>query len=197
MSEIVKVKSGSMFEERNSYSRLVQAGDFVFVSNTAGRNYKTRAIADDVVGQCEQAFRNIEAALAAVEMTLKDVVAIRCHVPDPAETGAVGGFLDLGMIPVLGGDVLVDQRAGFSVHSGDAIAVDLARQLKRASHDAAWSGPSTPAVMSPGTRMWKILLTRVVTQPCSRNHCAIDGRPSSIASMRSAPPLPRIPSVAG
>lgn len=93
MSEIVKVKSGSLFEERNSYSRLVQAGDFVFVSNTAGRNYRTRAIADDVIGQCEQAFRNIEAALAAVDLTLKDVVAIRCHIPDPAETGAVGGFL--------------------------------------------------------------------------------------------------------
>ena len=42
---------------------------------------------------------------------------------------AVGGFLDLGMIPVLGGDVLVDRRAGFSVHSGDAIAVDLARHF--------------------------------------------------------------------
>ena len=39
---------------------------------------------------------------------------------------AVNGFLDLGMIPLLGGDVLVDRRAGFSVHSGDAIAVELA-----------------------------------------------------------------------
>ncbi|MBL8588173.1 MAG: RidA family protein [Methylobacteriaceae bacterium] len=93
MSDVVKVKSGSKFEEINSYSRLVQAGDYVFVSNTAGRNYKTRAIAADVVGQAEQAFRNIEAALAAVGLTLKDVVAIRCHVPDPAETGLVGRFL--------------------------------------------------------------------------------------------------------
>ncbi|MCB9159338.1 MAG: hypothetical protein H6644_05685 [Caldilineaceae bacterium] len=39
---------------------------------------------------------------------------------------AVDGFLRLGMIPLLGGDVLVDRRAGFSVHSGDAIAVELA-----------------------------------------------------------------------
>lgn len=93
MSEIVKVKSGSMFEDRNSYSRLVKAGDFVFVSNTAGRNYKTREIAPDVIGQARQAFRNIEAALAAVELTLKDVVAIRCHVPNPAEMGDVGRFL--------------------------------------------------------------------------------------------------------
>ena len=33
------------------------------------------------------------------------------------------------------------------IHSGPG-------QLKRSLHDAAWSGPSTPAVMSPGTRMW-------------------------------------------
>ena len=93
MSEIIKVKSGSMFEEKNSYSRVVVAGDYVFVANTAGRNYKTRAISDNVVGQAEQAFRNIEQALAAVNVTLKDVVAIRCHVPNPDHCGAVGSFL--------------------------------------------------------------------------------------------------------
>lgn len=93
MSEIIKVKSGSKFEESNSYSRVVVAGDTIYVSNTAGRNYKTRAIADDVVGQAEQAFRNIEGALAGVGATLKDVVAIRSHVPNPEETGLVGRFL--------------------------------------------------------------------------------------------------------
>ena len=38
----------------------------------------------------------------------------------------VAGFLDLGMIPLLGGDVLVDDGVGFSVGGGDALAVALA-----------------------------------------------------------------------
>ncbi|WP_342364221.1 RidA family protein [Terrarubrum flagellatum] len=90
MSEIIKVKSGSKFEDLNSYSRVVVAGDMIFVSNTAGRNYKTREIAPDARGQAEQAFRNIEGALAAVDASLKDVVAIKVFVPDIADMAAVG-----------------------------------------------------------------------------------------------------------
>ncbi|MEJ2752026.1 MAG: hypothetical protein P8169_05015 [Chloroflexota bacterium] len=39
---------------------------------------------------------------------------------------AAAGFLDLGMVPLLGGDVLADDQNGFCVYSGDKIAVDLA-----------------------------------------------------------------------
>ncbi len=39
----------------------------------------------------------------------------------------VAGFLRIGMIPVLGGDVLADDQVGFSIYGGDAISVDLAR----------------------------------------------------------------------
>jgi enamine deaminase RidA (YjgF/YER057c/UK114 family) len=85
VSEIIKVKSGSKYEDLNSYSRVVVAGDMIFVSNTAGRNYKTRAIASDAKGQAEQAFSNIEGALAAVNASLKDVVAIKVFVPDIAD----------------------------------------------------------------------------------------------------------------
>lgn len=90
MTEIIKVKSGSKYEELTSYSRVVVAGDMIFVSNTAGRNYKTRAIAPDARGQAEQAFRNIEGALAAVGASLKDVVSIKVFVPDIADMDAVG-----------------------------------------------------------------------------------------------------------
>jgi len=38
----------------------------------------------------------------------------------------LAGFLRIGMTPVLGGDVLADAAAGFSVYGGDAISVDLA-----------------------------------------------------------------------
>ena len=39
---------------------------------------------------------------------------------------AVAGFLRLGMVPLLGGDVLADDQAGFMVYGGDEVAVDLA-----------------------------------------------------------------------
>jgi enamine deaminase RidA (YjgF/YER057c/UK114 family) len=89
MNEIVKVKSGSKYETLNSYSRVVVAGDMIFVSNTAGRNYKTRAIAPDAKGQAEQAFSNVEGALAAVGASLNDVVAVKVFVPDIADMDEV------------------------------------------------------------------------------------------------------------
>lgn len=39
---------------------------------------------------------------------------------------AVAGFLDLGMTPLLGGDMLADDQVGFCVFSGDKIAVNMA-----------------------------------------------------------------------
>jgi enamine deaminase RidA (YjgF/YER057c/UK114 family) len=89
MSEIVKVKSGSKYEDLLSYSRVVVAGDMIYVSNTAGRNYKTREIAPDARGQAEQAFRNVEGALASVGASLKDVVQVRVFVPDINDMEAV------------------------------------------------------------------------------------------------------------
>jgi isopentenyl phosphate kinase len=40
------------------------------------------------------------------------------------------GWLSLGMIPLLGGDLLYDAAMGFSVGSGDLLAVELARKLE-------------------------------------------------------------------
>lgn len=42
---------------------------------------------------------------------------------------AIAGFLRLGMIPLLGGDVLADRQVGFAVYGGDTLAVDLARHF--------------------------------------------------------------------
>lgn len=82
MPEIIKVKSGNLTEETSSYSRLVVAGDTIYVSNTAGRNYTTRELPEDVAGQARQALKNIEGALASVGAGLRDVVRIRIFVPD-------------------------------------------------------------------------------------------------------------------
>jgi len=89
MSEIVKLKSGSKYEDLVSYSRLVAAGDWIFVSNTAGRNYATREISPDAGAQAEQAFRNVEGALAAVGASLADVVKACVFVPSLDDMEAV------------------------------------------------------------------------------------------------------------
>jgi len=71
------ISSGSSFEALAGYSRAVVDGDWVFVSGTTGFDYKAGTIADDVVAQTEQTFRNIEAALAEAGSSLADVVRVR------------------------------------------------------------------------------------------------------------------------
>jgi isopentenyl phosphate kinase len=40
------------------------------------------------------------------------------------------GWMNLGMIPLLGGDLLYDKTMGFSIGSGDELAIVLARELQ-------------------------------------------------------------------
>ncbi|MCS6890098.1 MAG: RidA family protein [Rhodovarius sp.] len=75
------ISSGSLFEEQIGYSRAVVDGDYVFVSGTTGYDYATMTIADDVVAQAEQCFRNIAAALAEAGASLDDVVRVLTIVP--------------------------------------------------------------------------------------------------------------------
>lgn len=93
MSDVIKIKSGSMYEERNGYSRLVAVGGMVFGANTAGVDYKTREISPDVAVQARRALQTIEGALEAVGSSLSDVVRIITHVPDRANMEAVAKVL--------------------------------------------------------------------------------------------------------
>jgi enamine deaminase RidA (YjgF/YER057c/UK114 family) len=70
------ISSGSKFEQDIGYSRAVVDGEWVLVSGTTGFNYATMTIEDDVVAQCEQTLRNIEAALAQAGASFKDVVRV-------------------------------------------------------------------------------------------------------------------------
>jgi isopentenyl phosphate kinase len=45
------------------------------------------------------------------------------------DLNAVKGFLNIGMVPVLGGDIVPDIEMGFSVGSGDQVAALLTKQL--------------------------------------------------------------------
>lgn len=89
MTKIVKLKTGNKFEDHGSYSRLVAVDNFIFVSNTAGRNPETKEIPEDITEQTLQVFANIERALASVGSSLGDVVASRVFIQDPADTHAV------------------------------------------------------------------------------------------------------------
>jgi enamine deaminase RidA (YjgF/YER057c/UK114 family) len=70
------VSSGSKFEQDIGYSRAVVDGEWVFVSGTTGFNYATMTIDDDVVAQCEQTLKNIEAALRQAKASFADVVRV-------------------------------------------------------------------------------------------------------------------------
>ena len=93
MSTLVKVKTGSKLEEIASYSRAVMVDNWIYVSNTAGRNPVTQEIPEDIIEQTQQVFDNIERALAAVDATLADVVMSRVFIQDPAETHTVMQFI--------------------------------------------------------------------------------------------------------
>lgn len=74
--------SGSEFEAQIGYSRAVRDGQWVFVSGTTGFNYQTMEISEDVVEQCRQTLKNIEAALAEAGGSLADVVRVTYILPD-------------------------------------------------------------------------------------------------------------------
>ena len=79
------ISSGSTFEKDIGYSRAVVEGDWIFVSGTTGFDYATMTLADGVVAQAEQCFRNIEAALAQAGATLASVVRVTYILPDADE----------------------------------------------------------------------------------------------------------------
>ncbi|WP_439597363.1 RidA family protein [Falsiroseomonas sp.] len=80
-----RFSSGSRFEEEIGYSRAVIDGDWIFVSGTTGYDYATMTIAPGVVEQCDQTFRNIEAALRQAGGRMDDVVRATFMVPDRAD----------------------------------------------------------------------------------------------------------------
>ncbi len=89
MTNVIKLKTGSKYEEMGSYSRLVSIDNWIYVSNTAGRNPDTKEISADLIEQTNQVFANIEAALAAVDATLADVVCSRVFIQNPEDVPEV------------------------------------------------------------------------------------------------------------
>lgn len=83
------ISSGSTFEQEIAYSRAVvtsdAGGDWIFVSGTTGFDYATMRIAEDIVTQTDQCLRNIQAALAQAQSSLRDVVRVTYVVPTASD----------------------------------------------------------------------------------------------------------------
>jgi enamine deaminase RidA (YjgF/YER057c/UK114 family) len=79
------ISSGSTFEAQIGYSRAVVTDPWVFVAGTTGYDYDSMSISDDVVEQCFQCLRNIEAALTEAGTSFAEVVRVTYIFPDPAD----------------------------------------------------------------------------------------------------------------
>ena len=76
------ITSGSEFESKIGYSRVVVDGNYVFVSGTTGYDYETMSSSNEVVEQADQCFKNIEQALVQAGSSLENVVRVRYIFPN-------------------------------------------------------------------------------------------------------------------
>jgi len=142
------ISSGSTFEKSIGYSRAVVDGDWVFVSGTTAFDYATMTIEDDVVAQCEQAFRNIEAALKQADSSLADVVRVHYLMTNgadfercwPAMGAALGEVRPAATMMVVG---LADVRMKIEI---EVTAMRRSKAApKRAARPAAKKAARRPA----------------------------------------------------
>jgi len=88
-----RISTGSPWEEQAGYSRALVVpdphGDWIYVSGTTGFDYASMTIADDVIAQAEQCFRNIAETLARAGSSLADVVRVTYYLADRAHMETV------------------------------------------------------------------------------------------------------------
>lgn len=89
MTGIKRFKTGSKYEERNSYSRAVRVGQWVLMANTAGRDQRTGVLSTDPVEQARTAVANVEHGLVGAGSSLNEVVRLIARIPNPANVRPV------------------------------------------------------------------------------------------------------------
>ncbi|MGR3484594.1 MAG: RidA family protein [Paracoccaceae bacterium] len=77
--------TGSPFERDIGYARAVHDGRLIHVAGTTGYDYTTMTMPADVADQCRGALATIDAALAELGASLRDVVRVRYILPDAAD----------------------------------------------------------------------------------------------------------------
>ncbi len=83
MADIERISTSTPWEPIAGYSRLVRAGDYVFVSGTTATDERGTIVgAGQMYVQARQALANIETALGRVGLTMKNVVRTRMFVTD-------------------------------------------------------------------------------------------------------------------
>lgn len=82
------ISTGSPFEKSAGYSRAVVDGDFAFVAGTAGYDYATMTMPDDVTSQSRNCFKTIEAALREAGFAMADIVRATYYVTDARDADA-------------------------------------------------------------------------------------------------------------
>jgi 2-iminobutanoate/2-iminopropanoate deaminase len=77
------------------YSPGLSVEGWVFLSGQGGLDPESgQLVSDDLVGQTEQTFRNIESLLAAAGASLDDVVSCLVHLADLAQFGAFNAIYE-------------------------------------------------------------------------------------------------------
>jgi enamine deaminase RidA (YjgF/YER057c/UK114 family) len=154
------ISSGSKFEQDIGYSRAVVDGEWVLVSGTTGFNYTTMTIEDDVVAQCEQTLKNIEAALKQAGATFKDVVRVHYLITKaedfercwPVVGKAFGDVRPAIVVMVVG---LTDPRMKIEIEVTALRRQGRGQNGKRKSAAQARSAPRKPAAKKAATKRKK------------------------------------------
>ena len=154
------ISSGSTFEKSIGYSRAVVDGDWIFVSGTTGFDYSNMTIQDDAVAQCEQALKNIAAALKQADSSFADVVRVHYLMTDgadfercwPAMGKAFGAVRPAATMMVVG---LADPRMKIEIEV-TALKRGKARGVAaKAKARAKAKGKTVPSAKSKATRRKK------------------------------------------
>ena len=74
------------------YVHAVKVGDFVFTSGQLGLDPVTGTLPEGVEAQADQAIRNIQAVLAAADLTLADVIKTTVFLADMNDFAAINAI---------------------------------------------------------------------------------------------------------
>src|SRR5438093_1558166 len=85
---VEKLRSGKLPRPAGPYSHLAVAGGFVFTAGFGPQDPESGTVPDGIEAQTEAVIRNVERALAEVELDLSNVVKVTAHLADLADFAA-------------------------------------------------------------------------------------------------------------